>query len=462
MPVPHSRLSYCVTGVLAGMAMVWGCGEELEPLPGHCVVDVSGLDFGNVLPALSSSTVKTITRDLTISNEPLRTSSAGNKSLSGTISFVLQTPQAEPPAFHLIPADANADFVIPPKESTTYRLAAEVHSNTSTGYYSGAIELGTACAPVPFVIYVAAREEVPPTYVLDWGTEGAAPGEFSNPYTAAVDPSGNVYVVDRGNERVQKFDADGNFLLQWKEWDEADTDEGLTSFSLPVGIAVDGLGYVYVADTEREHMNDRITRFDGNGNYVKRWGPTQAGQSIFKRPWHVHVDRQGYLYVVNSGENKIYKMELNDVSSPGYEVLAAWGSSGKGPGRFDLSYGLAVDDVRGYVYVSDWANNVIQKFNDDGTFVLSWGGPGTGSGEFHGPAGLSVDEEGHVYVADQNNHRVQKFDENGAFITEWGTPGAEPGEFFDPVDVATDESGTIYIVDSAYPRIQKFARAPAQ
>jgi DNA-binding beta-propeller fold protein YncE len=451
--------SRAIVVVIGFLSVTWGCGDELAPLPAHCEVDLSNVDFGNVLPALSSSTVKTVTRDLTISNQPLRTSPAGNEDLSGTITFILQTPRDNPPTFHLIPEDADAHFVIPPKQSVTYRIATKVRSNTSTGSYAGILDLGTSCAAIPFGVYVAAREEDPPSFLLQWGTEGSAPGEFSLPYTAAIDPSGNIYVIDRGNERVQKFDSEGNYLFQWHEWDERDTDEGLTSFSLPVGIAADETGHVYVTDTEREHRNDRITKFDSDGNYIKRWGPTQAQESIFDRPWHLHVDGQGYLYVVNSADYRILKLELNESSSPGYNVLAVWGSEGNGPGKFRSPYGIAVDDRNGHVYVSDWVNQSIQKFANDGTFLLRWGGSGTGSGEFNGPAGLSVDEVGNIYVADQNNHRIQKFDENGAFLTEWGTPGVRSGEFFDPVDVTTDQSGAIYTVDATHPRIQKFSRA---
>ena len=438
-----------------------GCGDDLAPLPAHCEVDPAVISFGNVLPALSNSTIKTVTFDLTISNHPLTTSPAGNEDLSGTITFDLQTPQANPPTFHLIPEGVDANFVISPGQSVGYQVAARIRSNTSTGSYAGALDLGISCAPIPFALYVAAREENPPTYLLQWGTEGSASGQFSLPYTAAVDPNGNIYIVDRGNERVQKFDSQGNYLLQWHEWDERDRDEGLTSFSLPVGIAVDESGNVYVADTEREHMNDRITKFDSDGNYLKRWGPTQAQQSIFSRPWHLHIDGQGYLYVVNSQDYRILKLELMESSSPGYNVLAAWGSQGSGRGQFGAPYGIAVDDRNGNVYVSDWTGNRVQKFTKDGAFLLKWGVAGTGSGEFNRPAGLSVDDVGNVYVADQNNHRIQKFDENGAFLTEWGTPGVNPSEFFDPVDVVTGQAGTIYTVDATHPRIQKFVRADA-
>src|SRR4051812_41424780 len=74
-------------------------------------------------------------------------------------------------------------------------------------------------------------------YITQWGGSGSGNGQFYSPYGAAVDGSGNVYVTDAGNKRVQKFSSNGTFITQW----------AITgSISGPTGIAVDVQGNVYV------------------------------------------------------------------------------------------------------------------------------------------------------------------------------------------------------------------------
>jgi tripartite motif-containing protein 71 len=66
-------------------------------------------------------------------------------------------------------------------------------------------------------------------------------------------------------------------------------------------------------------------------------------------------------------------------------------------------------DGSGNVYVSDRQNNVVQKFDSNGSFLMSWGAWGSGDGYFHDPKGIAVDDSGNVYVADYTNKRIQKF-----------------------------------------------------
>ena len=73
------------------------------------------------------------------------------------------------------------------------------------------------------------------------------------------------------------------------------------------------------------------------------------------------------------------------------------------------------------MYVADYDNNRIQKFNSNGTFITKWGSNGSADGQFNDPQGVAVDSSGNVYVADYYNNRIQKFNSNGTFITKWGS-----------------------------------------
>ncbi|MEX2313222.1 MAG: HYR domain-containing protein [Nitrosopumilaceae archaeon] len=142
-------------------------------------------------------------------------------------------------------------------------------------------------------------------------------------------------------------------------------------------------------------------------------------------------------------------------TSSSHPFILAWGESGIGKsGFFSFPQNIAIDDL-GNVYVTDLGNMRVQKFNNDGEFLKSWGSSGTGSGQFHSPAGIAV-FNGTVFVVDTQLHNVQKFDLNGKFLSKWGAEGKEQGQFLLPNGIAVSPDGEIYVVDTGNQRIQKF------
>ena len=94
---------------------------------------------------------------------------------------------------------------------------------------------------------------------MGWGSEGTGPGQFFRPEHADIDFAGNIYVADKGNNRIQKFTSAGAFVTMWGTFGSGDG-----QFNNPQGVAVDGAGNVYVADTN----NDRIQKFDSSGSCI--------------------------------------------------------------------------------------------------------------------------------------------------------------------------------------------------
>lgn len=230
-----------------------------------------------------------------------------------------------------------------------------------------------------------------------------------------------------------------NFVLNWGVSGSANG-----NFSYPTGVAVDDSGYVYVVDSN----NDRIQKFTATGSFITKWGSYGSGNGQFTNPECIAIDRLGFVYVgdggVPSANQRIQKFTRNGT------YVTQWGSPGVGNGQFTSPYGVAVDASGSFVYVADYGNGRIQKFTNAGGFVAAWGG-------LSYPRSVAVDAAGDVYVADQNNHRVVKFSATGAYLTEWGSYGNGDGSFNTPVGVSADRTtGRIIVSDFNNDRLQTF------
>ncbi len=291
------------------------------------------------------------------------------------------------------------------------------------------------CLLLVFVLVQGVQAAESYGFVTKWGTQGTGDGQFTQPTGVAVDSSGNVYVADTQNFRVQKFSPDGTFLTKWET-------PGMT----PAGVAVDSSGNVYAIQFSE------IRKFSPTGTLLMTWGSEGNGDGQLYFASGVAVDPSGNVYVTEGGNNRIQKF------SSGGTFLTKWGTQGTGDGQFQNPFSSAADSS-GNVYVADTQNNRIQKFSSGGTFLTKWGGLGSWSydGEFSIPTGVAVDSSGNVYVADTLNNRIQKFSSTGSFLTKWGSEGSGDGQFSHPHGVAVDSSGNVYVADTQNNRIQKFA-----
>ena len=302
------------------------------------------------------------------------------------------------------------------------------------------------------------------------GTGSAA--RFSNPTGVAVDGSGNVYVADKGNNKIRKVTPAGEVSTLAGNGLTGSSD-GLGSsatFYQPAGVAVDSSGNVYVA----ELVNQTIRRITPAGLVSTLAGSaSQIGSSDgtgsaarFWQPAGVAVDGSGTIYVAESGNNTIRKI------TPGGAVSTLAGSalqigSNDGTGSAARFYGpsaVAVDGS-GNMYVADNSNNTIRKITAAGVVntlagIASQPGSSDGTGaaaSFNYPHGVAVDGNGNVYVADNYNSTIRKVTPAGLVSTLAGSTGqggnvdgiGSTARFSGPSGVAVDGSGNVYVAQSS-------------
>src|SRR5438270_430998 len=119
--------------------------------------------------------------------------------------------------------------------------------------------------------------------------ELTTPGDFGSPHSAAVDKDGNLYVTDMLNNRVEVFDAEGNFIRTFGKLGDAVGD-----FGRPKGIAVDGDGHVWVVD----QVLDRVTIFGNEGQALMGFGTHGKYAGQFKGLSGITIDKQNRVFTV--------------------------------------------------------------------------------------------------------------------------------------------------------------------
>ena len=303
-------------------------------------------------------------------------------------------------------------------------------------------------------------------FVDSFGSSGSGDGRFDMPTDLVIDKdSGDVYVVDSDNNRVQRFQADGDFdNLEFGSSNNND-DEYLGS---PSAIAIHrSSDYIYVADS----ATDSISVFDDDGDFQFSFGDTGSDDDEFRNPSSMVIDESNdILYVADTENHRVQIFELTDGDNcpSGTDEIVndevcfvdSFGSSGSGDGRFDMPTDLVIDKDSGDVYVVDSDNNRVQRFQADGDFDnLEFGSSNNNDDEYLGsPSAIAIHRSSdYIYVADSATDSISVFDDDGDFQFSFGDTGSDDDEFRNPSSMVIDESNDmLYVADTENDRIQVF------
>ena len=225
------------------------------------------------------------------------------------------------------------------------------------------------------------------------GSRGSEPAMLKNPRSLTMDSAEKFWVVDTGNDRLQKFSLEGNLL---QVIGRSGSGEG--EFRSPSGIAIGAKGNLYIADTG----NKRVQVFNSKGMFLGMFGKPGKLAGQFAEPVDIAADGKEQLYIADQGNDRIAKYDSNGT------LLWETGRTGSRDGEFNAPSNILVS-ADNEVYVLDAGNARVQVFDESGKFLRKFGNEGKGPGEFRSPQGMALEDGIRLYVGDRGNGRVQVF-----------------------------------------------------
>ncbi len=333
----------------------------------------------------------------------------------------------------------------------------------------------------------------------------AIQAQFKNPQGIAIDQVGSIYVADTGNSLIRIITPDGFINLfagtvlfgspvSGYSGDGGPATGGLGQaggeLDLPVGMAVDSSGNLYIADSANNAI--REVTVDGNIHTIAGLGPTQPGfagdtltavGSNLNGPLDVAVDSKNNVYIADTNNANVRMITastgvINTIAGStaivSGAVVIAFAYAGDGGTAITASLagpaGVAIDSS-GNIYIATYADNRIRKVDSKGNISTFAGNSGYGfagdggpalSAQLAAPRGICLDSGGNLYLADRWNNRVRKIAGNnistiaGNGLANFGGDGgpASSAQLSYPDGVAVDNAGNVYISDLLNNRVR--------
>ncbi len=394
-------------------------------------------------------------------------------------------------------ASGAGSAIVSPTATTEYTLTV----TDANGAFATATAAVTVSGSAPQTPVETLGGDGEPGFSGDGGP--ASEARVDSPGGAVRDAAGNLYFADTGNHRIRKIDAEGMIAtVAGNGMAGYDGDGGSArqaQLSSPADVALDAAGNLYIADTG----NHRVRKVDAlgtiatvTGNGMEGYGGDggAADEAQLSSPRGVAVDGAGNLYIADTGNHRVRAV---DAATQTIDTIAGDGA----PGALNFPYDVAVD-AAGNLYVADTSNHRVLA--SDGPFfapkrsaksapqgraqeplsvpmlipvagagTAGYNGDGGAAAEalLDSPAGVAVDAEGVLYIADTSNHRIRRVDAEGNIETVAGSGAAgyngdggaaTATQLNAPAGIAVDEKGALYIMDTENHRIRKVDPPPVE
>ncbi|MEN8226061.1 MAG: T9SS type A sorting domain-containing protein [Bacteroidota bacterium] len=257
---------------------------------------------------------------------------------------------------------------------------------------------------------------------------------FKQPFGICIDPAGNVYLADAGNNCIRKISIDGQVSIYAGTGQSGYLDGPAleAKFKQPINICMDDSGNMYVSDFLNQRIRKisadmMVTTIAGNGNDGYLDGP--AMDAMFNYPRGICLDDTGNIYIGDSWNHRIRK-----ISTDG--MVSTWAGGGSN---------IGVQSVGGYVDASDTA------------------------ARFYTPCELSIDGFNNIYVADAYTHRIRKIapDRMVSTVAGSGDLGPDGGGFQNgaattamfkvPTACHITTDGSIFVGDGSNQRVRRIS-----
>lgn len=313
-----------------------------------------------------------------------------------------------------------------------------------------------------------------------------SPGQFVAPAGMVLDSGNHLFIVDQGNQRLQRRDRNtGAFTAS------------SAAMTQPIDVSIDGNDNLYVLDKSAA----KIHVLDNDLNLIDSFGSFGTGDGQFNSPEGILI-LGDFAFVSDRGNNRIVKLDITGVggggsgsgSSSGIAFADEWGSPGSGNGQFASPRAMTVDG-NGDLWVVDRDNDRFQVFGPDGSFKAAYASPGTNphgiayttiqnsiwhtdrttkllyridasngteqsshaAGVFSTPSRIAIQGGSFIHVGDQGSFQVRQFDFGGNPEGQFGGFGSDPGQFgqLSPGGMAMDSNNNLIITDFGQGRVQK-------
>lgn len=270
-----------------------------------------------------------------------------------------------------------------------------------------------------------------------------------------IAPDGTIWIPDYRHNTIRIFSADGEFL---EAWGTSGSGDGQFSF-LPAGalgswasadVVFDADGNIYVVDTG----NNRVQKFGPDRSFLRSFGSTGAEDDPARlyAPRVIEIDSSGTLYVV---ENRPQRMQASMYSAEG-EYLGQFRTNRYQSGFVGGGELFAIDPSNDTVWVANSTAMQIGRYGLDGVPQRFFGEQGGQPGQLRMMQAIATGPNGTLFAGDFESSRIQAFTRDGNYLVSW-IPGPEPdqGDFISGIAVAPD--GSVYVVDGVNAIVRKFA-----